>query len=110
MKQKELSKADKLTRKLHDELQSLNAHMTTNMVAKTDFESYKRAVNEKVHVIEISTEKNKTLRIVANGWHNNYYSLAVLCTLCVVGNEGMCVYFSRFYFAASAVLSVFVCW
>ena len=48
MKQKELSKAEKLTKKLHDELQSLSAHMTTNMVSKMDFEHYKRAVNEKV--------------------------------------------------------------
>ena len=48
VKQKELSKAEKLTKKLHDELQSLSAHMTTNMVSKMDFEHYKRAVNEKV--------------------------------------------------------------
>ena len=48
LKQKELSKVEKLNKKLHDELQSLNVHMTTNMVSKTDLELYKRAVNEKV--------------------------------------------------------------
>ena len=48
LKQKELSKVEKLNKKLHDELQSLNVYMTTNMVSKTDLELYKRAVNEKV--------------------------------------------------------------
>ena len=50
LKQKELSKVEKLNKKLHNELQSVNAHMTTNMVSKADFELYKKAVNEKVRV------------------------------------------------------------
>ena len=52
MRQKELSKAEKLTKKLRDELQSLNAHVAANMVGKADFEAYKRAVNEKVKLAQ----------------------------------------------------------
>lgn len=57
VKLKELSKAEKLTKKLHDELQSLNTHVATNMVSKTDFEHYKRAVNEKVTKYNFSKRK-----------------------------------------------------
>ena len=59
VKQKELSKAEKLTKKLHDELQSLNAHITTNMVGKADFEAYKRAVNEKVTIEKFYRKKRE---------------------------------------------------
>ena len=57
VRQKELSKAEKLTKKLRDELQSLNAHVSANMVGKADFEAYKRAVNEKVIINKVSTRK-----------------------------------------------------
>ena len=58
VRQRELSKAEKLTKKLHDELQSVNAHVAANMVGKADFEAYKRAVNEKVITCnKVSTRK-----------------------------------------------------
>jgi hypothetical protein len=78
MKQRELSKAEKLTRKLRDELQSLNAHMTANMVGKADFEAYKRAVNEKVHDYnEVSTRKINYKYLSNGGIVSPYFALCV---------------------------------
>ena len=99
VKQKELSKAEKLTKKLHDELQSLNAHMTTNMVGKADFEAYKRAINEKVTIENFTARKGRfQVDVINNCFQMDQYvhvhvhcGLAVLCTLSVcgipVGNE-----------------------
>ena len=49
-RQKELTKAAKLNKKLRDQLKTLNEHVTDNMINKSDFEYYKKMVDEKVHV------------------------------------------------------------
>ena len=48
-KQRELTKAAKLNKKLRDQLKTLNEHVMDNMVNKTDFDYYKKMVDEKVN-------------------------------------------------------------
>lgn len=54
-KQKELTRAAKLNKKLRDQLKTLNEHVMDNMVNKSDFEYFKKMVDEKVLNIDSLT-------------------------------------------------------
>lgn len=47
-KQKEVIKLDKANRKLKEEVRALQEHIAVNMVSKSDMETYKKAIDDKV--------------------------------------------------------------
>ena len=55
MREQELSKTVKMSKRLSQKLKQLKEHVATNMVSKSDMDLYKKSVDEKVcHYVQQS--------------------------------------------------------